>query len=197
MKTAWHLKTLLVLCPLMFVSCETITSDRVNEMPLPGYGGTYVPQETEQSSQSGSDLLNQIQDSSTLGATNNTVQTPQLNPGRGNIANDLNQAGISVTPQNSVIPRSTGISNLTRTNTSSSSLSGLSSLSSTDSTASSSVQDNIPTAWPTSDPNIVLSPYDSSKRVSIQRKDGTRWESGKVLLDTNFPKSEKKLFRVP
>lgn len=53
-------------------------------------------------------------------------------------------------------------------------------------------------AWPDpSDPTVVRSPYDRSKKIRITKPDGTRHPSGTVLWDPNYPKSENKKFRVP
>lgn len=57
------------------------------------------------------------------------------------------------------------------------------------------VSEDIPTAWPDpTNPNVVFSPYDRSKKISIAKPDGTRYPSGKIMYDPNF---KPKKFRVP
>lgn len=56
---------------------------------------------------------------------------------------------------------------------------------------------SIPVAWPTSDPTVVVSPYDRTKKIKIlNRSTNKPYPSGTVLRDTNFP-TEVKKFRVP
>lgn len=60
-----------------------------------------------------------------------------------------------------------------------------------------SINSSIPVAWPTSDPTVVVSPYDRTKKIKIlNRSTNKPYPSGTVLRDTNFP-NELKKFRVP
>ncbi len=49
----------------------------------------------------------------------------------------------------------------------------------------------------TNDPTVVISPYDSTKKIKIlNRRTNKPYPSGTILRDTNYPNEIKK-FRVP
>ncbi len=56
---------------------------------------------------------------------------------------------------------------------------------------------SIPYARRTNDPTVVISPYDSTKKIKIlNRRTNKPYPSGTILRDTNYPNEIKK-FRVP
>ncbi len=59
------------------------------------------------------------------------------------------------------------------------------------------VNNSVPTAIPTADPTVVISPYDRTKKVKIlNRRTNQPYPSGTILRDTNYPNEVRK-FRVP
>lgn len=182
MKKSLSTTVLLALPAVILVSCEQPA--RVVERPL-GHNAAYpqiaaqTPDPSMQQS-NGTDLLNQLQSSDPL---NNTGLDPQAGNTPGN------------TTLGSLLGGNSGQGTTAGTNTPGNTISsgnGLTPPAPVVQTA------NIPTAWlDPGDPTVVRSPYDRSKKIRITRPDGTRHPSGTILWDPNYPKSEKKQFRVP
>ncbi len=182
---------------MTLVSC--VQEPRIVERPLPGYYGSPYNQSATASNHS--DLLNQLQDPSSIGIQGPAVQEPNVvAPGTGTLAQMIGnspktgpQPGIQTTPQqianNTNITGSSGVSP-------NSVNSGIANPRPVTPTSKNSSNENIPTAWVTEDPMIVISPYDRTKKISIRNSNGTRFPSGTVMRDPNF-KNEVRKFRVP
>lgn len=189
---------------IALVSCDQ--ADRVVERPLPGYNGAPytpdVPSVNVNPSTGQNDLLNQLQDPSSIGIDGNNLAggnpaTPGVDPGSGTVGRLLGNSGSSLTPP--ATGNSGGISSPSITPTVPTVKTPVqpNHVPSVPNTVTPPKTDNgIPTAWPTEDPMVVRSPYDSSKKIRIQKPDGTRYASGTVMRDTNFPNEVRK-FRVP
>lgn len=180
---------LLALPTVALVSCEQ--SARVVERPL-GQTTTYPeigPQPSDPSMQGGSDLLNQLQGT---GNGNETVLDPLAGNTSGNGGATLGNLLGGNTQQGATNSTLGGSNVLPNSGTISQTGGGMTPSVTTPAPA------KVPTAWPDpGDPTVVRSPYDQSKKIRITRPDGTRHPSGTILWDPNYPKSEKKQFRVP
>ncbi|MEG1508337.1 MAG: hypothetical protein RR373_06870 [Akkermansia sp.] len=187
MKSYQPIAALAVVFSTVLVSCET---DRVNERPLgmrsPISSPTMAPTMGQEGQAGDSSLLNDVQNPSTMGSdlSGNAPSAQNPQQGSGTIANMLNnidtpQSPASVPPSGQRGATSNGVQPLVPM------------------PPAPQAGNNIPTAWPIpGDPTVVRSPYDSTKKVRILRKDGTRYASGTVLRDTNF-KDEVRKFIVP
>lgn len=149
---------------LALVSCES--PSRVVDRPL-GQGVNYpysAPQQLDNAGQDGTSLLGQLQQDQLVDPAN-PGQTPLINPQTGNTPNTNTLGNLLGNTTPKVDP------------------------------GAATATEEIPTAWPDpTNPNVVYSPYDRSKKIRITKPDGTRFPSGKIMYDPNF---KPKKFRVP
>lgn len=188
MNTSQTIGVLFAAGAILLPSCET---ERVNERPIGIYPTENVyPSGSGAMGAQGSSLLNDIQRENSLdpaGGQNSGFNPDPAQTKSGTISNLVGDTN-NITPPPPVVPKPV-VSNPAG----GFSGNGIAPPKPVEPAANSS----IPVAWPTSDPTVVISPYDRTKKIKIlNRSTNKPYPSGTVLRDTNFP-TEVKKFRVP
>lgn len=185
MNTSQTIGVLFAAGAILLPSCET---ERVNERPIGIYPTENVYPSGGMGLQ-GNSLLNDIRENpmDPSGGQNSGFNPDPAQTKSGTISNMVG-GGNTITPPPPVVPKpvvsnpAAGFSG-----------NGIAAPRPVEPAANSSV----PVAWPTSDPTVVISPYDRTKKIKIlNRSTNKPYPSGTVLRDTNFP-TEVKKFRVP
>lgn len=182
MNTSQTIGALLTAGALLLPSCET---ERINERPIGIYPTENVYPYEAPNTQNDS-LLSDIQRENPVspmaGAQNLGFNPDPAQTGSGTIGNLVGGSN-NIAPVSPFNPKP-------ESNTSNYGISS-------PRPVTSSTTSSIPVAWPTSDPTVVVSPYDRTKKIKIlNRSTNKPYPSGTVLRDTNFP-NELKKFRVP
>ncbi len=163
---------------LALVSCEEPA--RVVDRPLPGFNGAPYIAGTQPVAPSTdqTDILNQLSDTSSIGIDPNTQPGMGVQPltqpagGSGTINQILNPSNPSSTPTvppQQATPKQAPVTPQPVQ------------------PQPTKPSESIQTAWPTEDPMIVFSPYDRTKKIRIQKADGTRQAPGTIMRDPHFP----------
>jgi hypothetical protein len=183
MKSYQPMAVLVAVSTIALVSCEQ--PPRVVDRPLPGFNGTpYTNTETPSviPAPDQTELLNQLQDPSSIGIDPNNQQglasgNTGVNPGTGTIGQILANPG--TTPSPTITPSPT-----VKTPVQTPKVNPVTPPVNPPKPAN---NESIQTAWPTEDPMVVFSPYDRTKKIRIQKPDGTRQAPGTIMRDPHFP----------